>query len=67
MAYSTATKLNKEEPEIKVSMLLTVIGAEAHQVFLIFQWEREVNQKSLEKVIQEFGEYVQPKVNVAVN
>ena len=66
MAYSTATKLNKEEAEVQVLTLLTIIGAEAHQVFLTFQWEREADQRSVEKVIQKFGEYVQPKVNIAV-
>ena len=35
-------------------------------MFLTFQWEREADQESLEKVIQKFGEYVQPKVNIAV-
>ena len=65
-AYATATKLNKEEPDVQVSTLLTIIGAEAHRVFLTFQWEREEDQRSLESVIQRFGEYVQPKVNIAV-
>ena len=66
MAYLTATKLNKEEAEVQVSTLLTIIGAEGHRVFFTFHWEREAGQKSLEKVIQKFGEYVQPKVNIAV-
>ena len=45
MACLTATKLNKEA-EVQVLTLLTIIGAEAHRVFLTFQWERNKFGKS---------------------
>ena len=61
MAYSTATKTKQGGGRGS-----SVNIVEAHRVFLTFQWERKADQESLEKVIHKFGEYVQPKENIAV-
>ena len=45
MAYLTAAKLNKEEVAVQVSMLLTIISAEVHRVFLILHWKgKQINK-----------------------
>ena len=49
MAYSTATKLNKEEAEVQVLTLLTIIGAEAHQVVFNFSVGKRSRSKKFGK------------------
>ena len=58
-----ATKLDQEEASVQVATLLTVIGAEAHKVFSTFHWTAD-EDKVLEKVLDKFAEYCQPRVNV---
>ena len=62
--YSVATKLDKEDPAVQVSTLLTVIGAEAHKVFLTFTWATAGDENRLDRVLDKFAEYCQPCVNV---
>ena len=62
--YSVATKLDKEDPAVQVSTLLTVIGAEAHKVFLTFTWATAGDENRLDRVLDKFAEYCQPRVNV---
>ena len=33
--YASATELSKKTPEVQVAILLTVIGAEAHKVYIL--------------------------------
>ena len=62
--FRIATKLDKEDPAVQVSTLLTVIGAEAHKVFSTFTWATAGDDKRVDKVLDKFAEYCQPRVNV---
>ena len=62
--YALATELNSKPAEVQVSVLLTVIGTEAHKVFNTFQLTEE-EKKSLRAVLDAFGKYCQPYVNTA--
>ena len=60
--YLIATKLNKEDGEIKVSNLIYTMGSEAECIFKSFNFEGD--EKRLNKVIEKFDEYFVPKRNV---
>lgn len=62
--YTVATELDKKSKEVQVSVLLTVIGAEAHKVFNTFQLT-EVQKKDPDAVLEAFGKYCEPISNTA--
>ena len=62
--YAMATELCKKDKEVQVSVLLTVIGPEAHKVFHTFQLTAE-ERKDVKKVLEAFQNYCQPFQNTA--
>lgn len=62
--YSLATEPNKKLEAIQVVMLLTVIGAEAREVFSTFAWTSKDNSAKIKPVLKKFEEYCQPCKNV---
>lgn len=59
-----ATELSEKKPEVQVSVLLTVIGPEAHKVFETFKLTAE-QEKDIKSVLQAFERYCQPLRNTA--
>ena len=51
--YAMATELCKKDQEVQVSVLLTVIGPEAHKVFHTFQLTAE-ERKHATKLLEAF-------------
>lgn len=62
--YSIATELSEKKPEVQVSVLLTVIGPEAHKVFSTFKLTED-KKKDINSVLQAFEDYCQPLKNTA--
>ena len=56
--YLIATKLNKEDGEIKVSNIIYTMGREAECIFKSFNFEGD--EKRLNKVIEKFDEHFVP-------
>lgn len=62
--YARATELFEKDKVVQVSVLLTVIGPEAHKVFHTFQLTEE-ERKDVTKVLEAFQNYCQPLQNTA--
>lgn len=62
--YATAKELHKKDGEVQVSVLLTVIGAEAHKVFRTFQLTAD-QQRNVKVVLDTFERHCQPLKNTA--
>ena len=64
--YLVATGLTKLSNEVQVSTLLTVIGAEAHDVFSTFTWTEGVTEETatLSQVLEKFDMYCNPRTNI---
>ncbi len=62
--YALATELNKKPGEVQVSVLLTVIGVEAHKVYHTFQLTEE-EKKNVKSVLDTFEKYCMPFKNTA--
>ena len=59
-----ATELSEKKSEVHVSVLLTVIGPEAHKVFGNLKLTED-KKKDIESVLQAFEDYCQPFKNTA--
>ena len=64
-SYATATKLDDENGAVYVSVFLTVISPEAHAVFHTFTWDSPADKQDLDKVINAFDAYFEPRRNIA--
>ena len=66
--YVIATELNKKSEAVQVATLLTVIGSvmgeEAREVFTTFRWQDEEDQAKIGKVVDKFKAYCQPRKNI---
>ena len=58
--YSIATKIGEEDATVQASILLTVIGPEAHAVFRTFTWDNADDKNDPEKIIKAFDDYFEP-------
>ena len=52
-----ASKLNKDDPEVKISALLYAMGKEAEHIFKSLQFDEARDEKKFEKVLEKFNEY----------
>ena len=62
--YSVATGLNTKEENVQVATLLTVIGEDAREVYSTFTWDAEGDCLKIDKVLQKFQAYTQPRKNI---
>lgn len=62
--YHVAMKLNKEPPEVQVSLLIYSMGQEAEQVYTSFDFREEEEANDYDNVLELFNEHFMPKRNV---
>ena len=65
MVYGKATRIGIEADDVQVSILLTVIGPEAHAVYRTFAWDEEGDDQKLDKVLKAFDDFFEPRKNTA--
>ena len=65
MVYGKATRIGIEVYDVQVSILLTVIGPEAHAVYRTFTWDEEGDDQKLDKVLKAFDDFFEPRKNIA--
>lgn len=63
--YLSATEISKKSAEIQANTLLHVIGPDALEIYNTFTWTEQGDEKNLEKIIEKFAAYCNPKKNVA--
>ena len=61
----TSYGINKKESATRVATLVTVIGNEAIDVFNTLTWDAKGDDTKIDKVLQEFEEYCEPRKNVS--
>ena len=61
--YSVASKVNKEEGDIQVAVLLTALGPEARKVFKTWILSA-TERKDIKGVIERFDNYCNPRKNI---
>ena len=61
--YSVASKVNKEEGDVQVAVLLTTIGPEARKVFKTWNLSA-TERKDIKGVIEHFDNYSNPRKNI---
>ena len=54
-------KLKSEEDKVKMSTLLTLIGANAHRIYMTFTWTAPDDKQKLDEVLKKFDEYCNPR------
>ena len=62
--YEIATRINTKESATRVATLLTVIGNDAIDVFNTLTWYAEGCDKNIDKVLEKFEEYCEPRKNL---
>jgi len=62
--YELATDLQEATNEKRVATLLSIVGKEALELYNTFQWENESDAYKIDKVIEKFQDYFNPKKNV---
>ena len=62
--YSRALKLHKEDEDVQVGTLLTVVGPEAQDVFTTFEWDNDGDDEKIGPVLEKFKTYCEPRKNV---
>ena len=62
--YSRALKLHKEDEDVQVGTLLTVIGPEAQEVYTTFEWNNDDDKEKIKPVLDQFKNYCEPRKNV---
>ena len=62
--YSLALEMSKKDEDAQVGTLLTVIGPEAQEVYITFEWENEGDEEKIQLVLDQFKAYCEPKKNI---
>ncbi|KAK3087333.1 hypothetical protein FSP39_004790 [Pinctada imbricata] len=62
--FLTASKINKESDEVKANTFLHIVGPDAVEIYNTFTWDAEGDEKKLDKIIQKFAGYCNPKKNI---
>ena len=62
--YEIATRINTKESATRVATMLTVIGNDAIDVFNTLTWYAEGGDKNIDKVLEKFEEYCEPRKNL---
>ena len=63
--YEIATGIHTKESATRVVTFLTIIGNDAIDVFDTLTWDSVGDDKKIEKVIQKFEEFCEPRKNVS--
>ena len=63
-SYALALELSQKDEDVQVGMLLTVIGAEAQEVYTTLTWTDRVDAGKIDPVLKQFQDYCEPKKNV---
>ena len=56
--YEIATKISKEEDDVRIAALMNVIGREGMDLFDTFQWQANEDQDKIEDVLRKFDAQV---------
>ena len=62
--YEIATGIFKQEPLVRVSTLLSVIGEDATKAFDAFEWGEAEDEIKIEHVLAKFDAYCEPRTLV---
>ena len=62
--YEIATGISKQEPLVRVSTLLSVIGEDATKAFDAFEWGEAEDATKIEHVLAKFDAYCEPRTQV---
>ena len=63
-SYALALELSTKDEDVQVGTLLTVIEAEAQEVYRKCTWTDPANAEKIDPVLTQFQEYCEPKKNV---
>ena len=55
--YEIATGISKQEPLVRVSTLLSVIGEDATKAFNAFEWGEDEDETEIEHMLAKSDEY----------
>ena len=61
--YEIASKISKEEDEVRIAALMNVIGREGMDLFDTFQWQANEDEGKFEEVLRKFDENCLPRTN----
>ena len=61
--YEIATKISKEEDDIRIAALMNVIGREGMDLIDTFQWQANEDQNNIEDVLRKFDANCLPRTN----
>ena len=62
--FEIATGLKEKEEDTRLATLLSIIGDEALEAYNGFQWDTDADKLKIEKVLDNFEKYCNPKRNV---
>ena len=62
--YALAIGLDEKTQKVQVATLLMVIGEEARDVFATLSWPTAGDESKINKVLEKFKQYCQPRRNV---
>lgn len=62
--YEIATGISKQEPLVRVSTLLSVIGKDATKAFDAFEWGEAKDKTKMEHLLAKFDAYCEPRTQV---
>lgn len=61
--YETATKIAKEDDEVRVAAFLNVLGTEGVDLYETFQWQEDEDRNKIDVVLQTFDDNCIAKTN----
>ncbi|KAL1259988.1 hypothetical protein QQF64_007815 [Cirrhinus molitorella] len=62
--FRIATKLDKEEGEVQVNLLIYAMGKDAETIFTSFRFTEPANSRDYKTVVEKFNEHFIPRRNV---
>ena len=62
--YAVATGLTGKDEAVQVATLLTVVGEDAREVYSTFTWDHAGDATKINKVLEKFQSYCQPRRNI---
>ena len=66
MNYQVATEIHEKSNPAWVAKFLTVVGNEALDAYDTLMWDNEGDDKKIDKVLEKFEEYCEPKKMLAM-
>ena len=62
--YEIASGLARKNGKVRAMTLLPVAGSEALEVFSAFQWDADDDSKKVDKIMEKFERYCNPRKNL---